>query len=480
MKRLCRALVAVAILFASGQDVLAQKSPPSAPPHYIGAQATAVNPDGTVLAFGSSDFSVKLWDIASGKVLRSLAGHTGWITSLAFSPDGAHLASGSGDRSVKLWEVRTGREVRTLSRMPGWITSSAFSPDGTLLASASIADPVTAEKGAYTIKLWDLRTGGEVRTITDRSGMAGRVSSVAFSPEGYLFTEGEQGTVMKRWDVRTGREIDAIAGITDGAVSDEARLYIFAVGINEYKNAKLRLKYGRSDAEAFVQAVEQHGQKVFKQIVKQTIFDTQATRQNIEAAFARIAAEVRPDDVFVFYYAGHGVMSQREEQRTPEFYMALTEVTKLNGDNRMLEERGLPARLLRELSSSIKAQKQLIVLDTCHSGGALESFALQHAPEETSGQLKGKDKGITVLAAAGTWQPATEFRQLGHGVFTYALLKGLGGEADSTATPDGKITVRELEAYLTAKVPELIKHYRGKTQAPNSLIRGSDFLLGAK
>lgn len=276
-------------------------------------------------------------------------------------------------------------------------------------------------------------------------------------------------------------EVNAIGGVTDGAVSHEARLYILAVGINEYKSSKLRLKYGRSDAEAFVQALEQHGQNIFKQIIKQTIYDTQATRRNLEAALARIAAEARPEDVFVFYYAGHGVMSARPEQQGPEFYLALTEVTRLEGDNGMLEERGLPARLLRESIGSIRARKQLLVLDTCHSGGALESFArAQGEQEETALRIEDHDKGITILAAAGVWQPATEFRQLGHGVFTYALLQGLGGEADSAAAPDGKITVRELEAYLAAKVPELIKRYRGKIQAPNSLVRGSDFFLGAK
>lgn len=283
-----------------------------------------------------------------------------------------------------------------------------------------------------------------------------------------------------REDRTPGREVDAIAGLSDGSISSDARLYILAIGINKYENSKYTLRFGRSDAETFVQAVEQHGKSVFSRIIKQTIYDTQANRKNIEDAFNRIIAEAQPEDVFVFYYAGHGVLSKRDAGDKPVFYMALTDVTSLTGENAMFEERGLSAPLLRNFSFRIKAQKQLLVLDACHSGGALESFALQGSADEHVPLPLGKNSGITVLAAAGTEQPATEFKQLGHGVFTYALINGLGGEADRGSSPDGKITVRELEAYLNEQVPELIKHYRGKAQSPNSFVRGSDFTLGAK
>ncbi|MBL8012393.1 MAG: hypothetical protein JNN05_00960, partial [Candidatus Omnitrophica bacterium] len=73
-------------------------------------------------------------------------------------------------------------------------------------------------------------------------------------------------------------------------------------------------------------------------------------------------------------------------------------------------------------------------------------------------------------------QFAAEFKQLGHGVFTYALLKGLSGEGDGNK--DGRITVKELEAYLNDRVPELTKKYRGTAQYPNSYARGQDFPIG--
>ncbi|MBZ0156472.1 MAG: caspase family protein [Alphaproteobacteria bacterium] len=303
------------------------------------------------------------------------------------------------------------------------------------------------------------------------------IHSLFLSPSGVL---AQHPAINAAAPETVGKEINAIAGLSDGKVSSGSRLFILAVGINEYKNPKMRLRFGRSDAEAFVQTVEQHGKKIFHQIEKLTIYDSHAVRSTIEDAFGRISSEVRPEDVFVFYYAGHGVMSRGDAAKKAEFYMALSDVTRLSGDHGMLEEKGLSARLLRELSSKVKARKQLLVLDACHSGGALDNFSLGASTEGKAVHQMTKGLDITVLAAAGASQSATEFRQLGHGVFTFALMKGLAGEADSGLSSDGTITVKELVAYLNTKVPEITRQYKGAAQNPNSFARGEDFPLSAR
>jgi WD40 repeat protein len=115
--------------------------------HTLGVNSVAFSPDGRLLASGSDDKTIKLWDVASGSLVRTLTGHTEYVNSVAFSPDGRLLASGSGDRTIKLWEVASGREVRTLYGHTSGVGSVAFSPDGRLLASGS---------DDYTIKLWDI------------------------------------------------------------------------------------------------------------------------------------------------------------------------------------------------------------------------------------------------------------------------------------------------------------------------------------
>ena len=65
----------------------------------------ALSPDGKILASGSSDKTIKLWDVATGREIRTLSGHTHWVNSVAFSPDGKILASGSWDGRILLWDV---------------------------------------------------------------------------------------------------------------------------------------------------------------------------------------------------------------------------------------------------------------------------------------------------------------------------------------------------------------------------------------
>ena len=255
-----------------------------------------------------------------------------------------------------------------------------------------------------------------------------------------------------------------------------SNLYVLVVGITVYKNSNYTLKYARPDAQAFEKAIEQSGKSIFRQIFKYEVYDADAVRGNIESVIQRITAEAKPEDAFILYYAGHGVMSEGDEKKPPEFYLIPHDVTKLFGDEEGLAAKGISANQLKDYCTKIKAQKQVIVFDACQSGGAVETFSNRGAANEKAILQLARSAGLVVLSATGTEQFAAEFKQLGHGVFTYALLKGLNGEGDGNQ--DGKITVKELEAFLNDRVPELTKKYRGTAQYPNSYARGQDFPIG--
>ncbi len=159
---------------------------------------------GTKLASGSEDRTIKLWDVETGNEIRTLTGHgvkqpitgtEGEVYSVAFSPDGTKLASGSSDYTIKLWDVETGNEIRTLTGHTKEVNSVAFSPKDTTLASGS---------SDYTIKLWDVKTGNEIHTLT---GHTDKVNSVVFSPNGTTLASGSWDNTVKLWDVKTGNEI---------------------------------------------------------------------------------------------------------------------------------------------------------------------------------------------------------------------------------------------------------------------------------
>jgi len=254
----------------------------------------------------------------------------------------------------------------------------------------------------------------------------------------------------------------------------ESKLYLLAIGINQYINPKYKLNYAVPDQEAFVKNMTENAKSIFTDIDKVSILNAEATKPAILKAFEDIAAKIQPQDVFVFYFAGHGVMSEGTDTTKGDFYLVPSDVSQLYANQQMLANKAISSKELNDRLIKIKAQKQLVIIDACQSGGVLDEIASRGAPEEKAIVQLARSAGVTVLAAAGIDQSAGEFEQLGHGVFTYALLEGIAGKADG-GIMDGKITVYELRAWLDEQVPELTKKYHGEAQYPTGYSKGQDF-----
>jgi WD domain, G-beta repeat len=99
--------------------------------------SVAFSPGGETVLSGSGDKTLKLWDIVNGRALRSFTGHTDRVRSVAISPNGRTALSGSEDKSLKLWDIASGRELRSFAGHEYIVNSVAISPDGQTALSGS-------------------------------------------------------------------------------------------------------------------------------------------------------------------------------------------------------------------------------------------------------------------------------------------------------------------------------------------------------
>ena len=153
--------------------------------------SVAFSSDSRTLASSSVDTTVRLWDVDTDAHKATFAGHTDIVVSVAFSPDGSLLASGSDDNTIILWDVDTGDPRTTIVAHTDGINDVAFSPDGKVLASCGY-------RYDSTVKLWDVDTGDPKATFVAHTY---GVSDIAFSPDGRtLASTGWDGTILL-WDL---------------------------------------------------------------------------------------------------------------------------------------------------------------------------------------------------------------------------------------------------------------------------------------
>jgi WD40 repeat protein/transcriptional regulator with XRE-family HTH domain len=165
--------------------------------------AVAFSRDGTTLATGNADGTIRLWDVATRRQIAALTGPTGPVNSVAFSPDGTPLATGNADGTIRLWDVATRRQTAALTGPAGAVNSVAFSPDSVTLASSS-ADG--------SVWFWDATSvpcPGGPGPLTSNTSPA---TSVAFSPDGTTLATGNNDGTVRLWDVATHQQITALTG----------------------------------------------------------------------------------------------------------------------------------------------------------------------------------------------------------------------------------------------------------------------------
>jgi len=152
----------------------------------------SISPDGLYALTGSSDRNLRIWDMGTGRCLLTFKGHTMAVNSVGFSPDGKYALSGSSDKSLRLWDIKTGKCRHKFEGHNDRITCVGFSPDGRYALSGS------SDK---SLRLWDIKTGKCRHKFEGHNDL---VTCVGFSPDGRYALSGSSDKSLRKWDVKTG------------------------------------------------------------------------------------------------------------------------------------------------------------------------------------------------------------------------------------------------------------------------------------
>ncbi|KAM3089420.1 hypothetical protein ACMFMG_001019 [Clarireedia jacksonii] len=160
--------------------------------HSNPVSSVAFSPDNKIIASGSWDCTIRLWDTVTGELQQILEGYSDSVNSVAFSPDSRIVASGSWDNTIRLWDTATGELQQTLKGHSDSVTSVVFSPNSRIVVSGS---------DDCTIRLWDTATGELQQTLKSHLSL---VKSVAFSPDSRIVASGSADTTIRLWNIVTG------------------------------------------------------------------------------------------------------------------------------------------------------------------------------------------------------------------------------------------------------------------------------------
>ncbi|MBD0263678.1 MAG: caspase family protein, partial [Tolypothrix sp. Co-bin9] len=252
--------------------------------------------------------------------------------------------------------------------------------------------------------------------------------------------------------------------------TDTGKLWLMLVGINKYQDKGLpTLNYSSVDcqglADALIGATKQFPQKEVK--IHHDFASLAPSLENVRVSLQEITAAAKPQDMVLFYFSGHGMLEPNSQQA----FLCLADTEKSN-----LKNTGLGLQELLQLLNNCPAQNQLVWLDACHSGGmTLRGIAAEPLLNPTTQLVEvlqrtaAKSKGFYALLSCDNNQQSWEFPELGHGVFTYYLMRGLNGEA---ADSKGVISADGLYRYVYHQTLQYIDKTNQQLRLINQQRRG--------
>jgi hypothetical protein len=300
--------------------------------------------------------------------------------------------------------------------------------------------------------------GGVTRAPEAKPGSALKVVSI---DERIPLEPGENTIAIEATSVlgeKRSAEVVVVRSVREAVVS------VLVVGIDRYEDASIpALRFAEADARAVAAFFKGPKSPARDPANVQVLLGKEATGAAIRVALEKhlIAHAAHKEDMAIFYFAGHGFS---EDGR----YFLATADTQLAS----LRATALKLSDLQDYWKDVRAERKVFIADACHSGGLVGLRGENAISTGVLGSIEGRGK-ITI-AASREKQQSCESTTLGHGVFTAALLAGLEGRADQeTGNKDGRVSVKELIAFLDREVPALARQ-ENHEQNPNYNIEESE------
>ncbi len=425
-----------------------------------------VSKDGSKITALCSSGCIHTYSFETGKLLATtMADYKGnWLT---YTPEG--YFNGNKEGITKFVHLVDGLKVFGLEQL----FDTLYRPDlvqaklnGENISNANL-QKILSEGDAPTVVFDTLPALAKNRNISLRISVqdnGGGIGYVYLSHNGkvILLSKGEKSkignTVVFEYNIAmaSGRNfLEAYATnsaykiesphseaiVTWEGKIEKRNLFVLALGVNLYKDKNINsLKFSVSDASSVIQLFNSAPKGFYNTLSTVQMIDSDVTLRKISSTFEKLAAQIKPDDIFILYLAGHGTTNNGEYYYLPS-----------DCDAKKIVETSVSKQFLVECLSKIPAQTSLILLDTCNSGAFVSSKNL-FLVEKTAFEHLAHTSGQVIITASSDVQSALEGYK-NHGVFTYVLLDAISGKANYDK--NDSISAAELMKYIADEVPNV-------------------------
>ncbi len=476
--------------------------------------SVSFSPDGKYALSGSRDGTIRYWNTSTGELI---------YTSIS-TPDGEYLTwtpegffSGSEKLARELVYIVDGMKVIDIAQFydvfyrPDLVEAKAqgkdistftkninleklINNDGLPPVVEFVTESGTTENRDITIKMKVKDIGGGVgkvtvfldgMPVTISEGGRGLKPSTGKSKTNEVVTEYDYEVLVtlrhgvnniefsaynKNNTIESRKSI--IEMVYKSAVVTKPNLYILAIAVNKYRDKSLWLNYSINDADAITETFENQSKTLFQSVNVSKLYDAEVTKEGFEKKFDEISSKISPDDVFILYLAGHGITYEVDG----DYYYLPANFRYTDSSD--IPKNGISKNMILNNLTKIKAQKSVMLFDTCNSGSFIDKPTTRGVSEKTAVDRLKKAMGRAIIVASSDTQVALEGME-NHGVFTYVLLKGLKEGAADTLNK-GLITITNLTSFIESEVPDLTYNKWGYEQVPMKELPKEDFPIGMK